>query len=135
MTFYSTYDEIPFDRINIGIKEHEYLRYMMEGITRGIGNVHARVEVMILNGQLIPFSIKDGGMNQSWIHSFTGQYIDEMVSETSRMSLPAYLKPVTNAVLTVGRFVLNPTCEKTVTVFPSLCRQRCMKGMNLTKLS
>ncbi|OMP89405.1 hypothetical protein, partial [Staphylococcus haemolyticus] len=75
MTFYSTYDEIPFDRINIGVKERKYLRYMMEGITRGIGNVHARVEVMIVNGQLIPFSIKDGGMNQSWIHSFTGQYI------------------------------------------------------------
>ena len=67
MTFYSTYDEIPFDRINIGVKEREYLRYMMEGITRGIGNVHARVEVRILNGQLIPVSIKDGGVNQSWI--------------------------------------------------------------------
>ncbi|PKE21137.1 GNAT family N-acetyltransferase [Macrococcoides caseolyticum] len=134
MTFYSTYDEIPFDRINIGIKEREYLRYMMEGITRGIGNMHARVEVMILNGQLIPFSIKDGGMNQSWIHSFTGQYIDEMVSETSRMSLPAYLKPVTNAVLTVGRFVLNPTCEKTVTVFPSFMSTTMYEGYEFDQI-
>lgn len=37
MTFYSTYTEIPFEQIDIGIKEREYLRYMMEGITRGIG--------------------------------------------------------------------------------------------------
>jgi len=135
MTFYSTYDEIPFDRINIGVKEREYLRYMMEGITRGIGNVHARVEVMILNGQLIPFSIKDGGMNQSWIHSFTGQYIDEMVSETSRMNLPAYLKPVTNAMLTVGRFVLNPACEKTVTVFPSFMSTTMYEGYEFDQMS
>ncbi|UBH15236.1 peptidogalycan biosysnthesis protein [Macrococcus armenti] len=134
MTFYSTYDEIPFDRINIGVKEHEYLRYMMEGITRGIENVEARVEVMVLNGQLIPFSIKDGGKDQSWIHSFTGQYIDEMVNETSRMNLPAYLKPVTNAILTVGRFVLDPSCEQTITVFPSFMSTTMYEGYEFEQI-
>ncbi|QTQ07972.1 GNAT family N-acetyltransferase [Macrococcoides canis] len=134
MTFYSTYTEIPFEQIDIGIKEREYLRYMMEGITRGIRNVQARVEVMVLNGQLIPFSIKDGGMNQSWIHSFTGQYIDEMVSETSRMDMPAYLRTVTSAILATGRFVLNPSCEQTVTVFPSFMSTTMYEGYEFDQI-
>ncbi len=36
MTFYSTYDEIPFDRINIGVKEREYLRWKASHVASGM---------------------------------------------------------------------------------------------------
>lgn len=119
MTIYTNFEDIPFDEVDISPFNKAYIQYMMEGIHRGIENVNARVEVILLNGQLIPYSVKDGGWRQSWIHSFTGQYIDEMVSEVNRMEMPSAVRTLAKQLLNVGRSLLKLTGEKTVTVFPS----------------
>ncbi|MCG7420571.1 GNAT family N-acetyltransferase [Macrococcus epidermidis] len=119
MTIYTKYADIPFNEVDISPFNKAYIQYMMDGIHRGIENVHARIEVILLNGQLIPYSVKDGDKNASWIHSFTGQYIDEMISEVNRMEMPNIVRSLAHQLLNVGRTVLGLTGEKTVTVFPS----------------
>ncbi|WP_414052126.1 GNAT family N-acetyltransferase [Macrococcus animalis] len=119
MTIYTNFEDIPFDEVDISPFNKGYIQYMMEGIHRGIENVHARVEVILLNGQLIPYSVKEGGSKDSWIHSFTGQYIDEMVSEVNRMEMMGALRTLAYQLLNIGRRLLGLTGEKTVTVFPS----------------
>lgn len=119
MTIYTNFEDIPFSEVDISPFNKAYLKYMMDGIHRGIENVHARVEVILLNGQLIPYSIKNGGVNESWIHSFTGQYIDEMHSEVNRMEMPGVARTIAHQLLNTGRSILGFTGEKTITVFPS----------------
>lgn len=119
MTIYTNYSDIPFNEVDISPFNKAYIQFMMEGIHHGIENVNARVEVILLNGQLIPYSVKDGGSKQSWIHSFTGQYIDEMVSEVNRMEMAKPVRAIAHQLLNVGRMVLGLTGERTVTVFPS----------------
>ncbi|GGB11824.1 hypothetical protein GCM10007190_19860 [Macrococcus hajekii] len=117
--FYTRFEAIPFDQVIDSPVEKDYLHYKMQGIERGITNVHAKVEVMILNSQLIPYSVKSGSYQDSWIHSFTGQYIEEMFSEVERMKMPAVIKKGASLLLGVGRLLLKGTREKTVTIYPS----------------
>ncbi|MGV2876424.1 GNAT family N-acetyltransferase [Macrococcus capreoli] len=134
MAIYTNFEDVPFDEVDISPFNKAYLKYMMEGIHRGIENIHARVEVILLNGQLIPYSVKDGGNKESWIHSFTGQYIDEMHSEVDRMEMPGVVKTLANQLLNIGRTILRFTGEKTVTVFPSFMSTTMYEGFEFDQI-
>lgn len=116
---YKRFEDIPFDEVQMEYVDRAYLKYMMRGIDEGIRNVHAIVHVMLLDGHLIPFSVKNGLYRDSWIHSLTAQYIDEMESEIERMKLAKSLKISASSLLVLGRIVFKGTREKTVTVLPS----------------
>ncbi|ULG74029.1 GNAT family N-acetyltransferase [Macrococcus brunensis] len=116
---YTRFETIPFEQVTDLHINKDYLKYKMNGMERGITNVHAKVEVLLIDGHLIPYSVKSGAYNDSWIHSFTGQYIEEMVSEVERMTLPSIARKGAALLLSAGRLILKGTREKTVTVFPS----------------
>ncbi|TDM00842.1 peptidogalycan biosysnthesis protein [Macrococcus carouselicus] len=116
---YTRFEAIPFEQVFDSPVEKAYLKYRMKGVEEGITNVHAKVEVLLIEGQLIPYSVKTGGYKDSWIHSFTGQYIEEMVSEVERMEMPVFLKKGAMFLLAAGRLLLRGTREKTVTLYPS----------------
>lgn len=116
---YERFEDIPFEEVTTEYIHRDYLKYMMRGIERGIRNVHAVVHVLLLDGQLIPFSVKSGLYKDSWIHSLTAQYIDEMASELERMALPKLLNSAALTLLSTGRLVFKMTREQTVTVLPS----------------
>ncbi|KAA1039353.1 GNAT family N-acetyltransferase [Macrococcus equipercicus] len=116
---YHTLNALPIAQLTDMPVDIDYLAYMMAGIDRGIRNVHADVQVMAVSGQLVPVSIKDGRHHDSWIHSFTAQYIDEMIAEVDRMTLKPVMKRSASLLLGAGRLLLRLTKEQTVTVFPS----------------
>ncbi|WJP97655.1 peptidogalycan biosysnthesis protein [Macrococcus bovicus] len=128
---YTRFDAIPFEQVTDSPVNKDYLKYMMDGIERGITNVQAKVEVLLIDGQLIPYSVKSGGYQDSWIHSFTGQYIEEMVSEIERMTLPPLVQKGAGLLLSAGRLILKGTREKTVTVFPSFMSTTLYTGDQL----
>lgn len=116
MKIYNTFEEIDFTALNH--THPAYLKCMMEGIEKYITNVHAEVKVLSLNGQLIPFSIYNG-QEDSWIHSFKAQYIDEMVEEVNRMKINSIMKGLAFQILNFGKLIFRATGERTITVFPS----------------
>ncbi|TDM11978.1 GNAT family N-acetyltransferase [Macrococcus lamae] len=116
---YTTLNDLDTEQLTDIPVNIDYLNFMMGGIDRGIRNVHAEVSVMVVKCQLVPISIKDGSHEDSWIHSFTAQYIDEMIAEVDRMSMQPGIKQPVFLLLKIGRMILRLTKEQTVTVFPS----------------